>query len=74
MTGDTTIDSVMLIVALILGAVGNAFGWPVLVKIADWIKARDEASKPKLPEPGPGPEPMPDTKEIPSPTPPKEIL
>lgn len=50
MTGDATIDSVVLIIAVLAGALGNAFGWPWLVKLADLIKQRDEAAKPTQPD------------------------
>jgi hypothetical protein len=43
--GDISLETILAVVSALLGALGTAFGWPVLVKIADWIKARDEAGK-----------------------------
>jgi len=70
--GDFSLEATLAVISAVLGAIGSAFGWPVLVQIADWIKARDEKAKAKTlanATPTPTPETLADTKEFP-----KEIL
>lgn len=55
MTGDINLDAAMLVLAAILGALGSSFGWPVLTRIADWIKARDTKPETKNGTPQPAP-------------------
>lgn len=72
--GDFSLEALLAVVAAVLGAVGSAFGWPTLVKIADWIKKRDEKAKAAVVAAHvPTVEPLADTKELPV-VPPKEVL
>lgn len=68
--GDMSLETILAVVSAALGAIGAAFGWPALVKIADWIKARDNKAKGVITS---DLKPLADAKELPV-VPPKEVL
>ena len=53
MTSEFSFETVALVVASVLATLGTVFSWPLLVRVADWIKARDTKPETKNGTPTP---------------------